>query len=300
MSKYKERSRKIARDRYWKENDRESYRCPDCGRTEDDLRNGFEVHHKSGSPMDNRPENLVALCRPCHNIREGKKPSLEDIKHLRDNQQQKTKTNNVTSCAEIENTLFMAIKQVERNISSLTSNPLTRNEHPPRRLSDHLRYESEESMLSVKPKNRREAALFRKGRIEARTNLYNKTESLEKLTDSIGYCTACGAEQADSNDLLVFPSATDLEFEERTVLCGDCSNEVLGDFVNPGPVMNEELARAAKSKGSSEGVAPSCQNCGGDRADDKAWVSRGEESKIPVCTECSAEMFFEDLYGGKS
>jgi nucleoside 2-deoxyribosyltransferase len=33
--------------------------------------------------MDNRPENRVALCRLCHNLREDKKPCLEDIRHLR-------------------------------------------------------------------------------------------------------------------------------------------------------------------------------------------------------------------------
>ena len=46
--------------------------------------NTFEVHHKDGQPMDNRPENHVALCRPCHNLREGKKPSIEEIQNLRD------------------------------------------------------------------------------------------------------------------------------------------------------------------------------------------------------------------------
>lgn len=84
MSKYKNRSRKLARDSYWEKHDRRTYQCPDCGRTEDELSQGFEVHHKNGEPLDNRPENQVALCRLCHNLREGKKPSIEQIRQVRD------------------------------------------------------------------------------------------------------------------------------------------------------------------------------------------------------------------------
>lgn len=86
MSKFKNRSRKIARESYWEEHNRATYQCPDCGRTEDEVQGRFEVHHKNGEPMDNRPENQVGLCRLCHNLREGKKPSIEQIRHLRENQ----------------------------------------------------------------------------------------------------------------------------------------------------------------------------------------------------------------------
>lgn len=86
MSKdrFKDRSRAIARELYWQENDREQYECPDCGRRESEIEGTFEVHHKNGEAMDNRPENHVALCRVCHNIREGKKPRLSDIEQLID------------------------------------------------------------------------------------------------------------------------------------------------------------------------------------------------------------------------
>lgn len=83
MSRYKKRSRQLARQHFWEKHDRESYTCPDCGRIEDDVAYGFEVHHKNGKPMDNRPENHIALCRTCHNIREGKKPSMGQIQRLR-------------------------------------------------------------------------------------------------------------------------------------------------------------------------------------------------------------------------
>lgn len=79
----KDSHRRLARKVFWEKYDRETYECPDCGRTEGQLIRKFEVHHKGGHPMDNRPENLIALCRPCHNLREGKKPSIEEIRHLR-------------------------------------------------------------------------------------------------------------------------------------------------------------------------------------------------------------------------
>lgn len=85
MRKFKNRSRKLARQSYWGRYDRDSYQCPDCGRGESEIPGQFEVHHQNGEPMDNRPENQVGLCRLCHNLREGKKPSIAQIRDLRDN-----------------------------------------------------------------------------------------------------------------------------------------------------------------------------------------------------------------------
>lgn len=81
--KWKARSRKLARQMFWEEHNRERYECPDCGRRETDLLNTFEVHHKDEQSMNNQPENHIALCRPCHNLREGKKPSIKEIRNLR-------------------------------------------------------------------------------------------------------------------------------------------------------------------------------------------------------------------------
>jgi len=79
-----DKHRKLARENFWKRHDRDEYSCPDCGRKEDEVGGVFEVHHINGEPRDNRPENHVALCRLCHNIREDKKPPMELIKNLRD------------------------------------------------------------------------------------------------------------------------------------------------------------------------------------------------------------------------
>lgn len=76
-----EYARKKARDRYWTENNRKEYSCEDCGRGEEELLENFEVHHIDGDPTNNEMDNLVGLCQPCHNIREGKKPSLRKTQH---------------------------------------------------------------------------------------------------------------------------------------------------------------------------------------------------------------------------
>lgn len=84
MSNFKNRSRSIAREQFWEKNNKETYQCPDCGRSEDQVVGSFEVHHINGEPLDNRPENQVGLCRLCHNLREEKKPSIESIEKLRE------------------------------------------------------------------------------------------------------------------------------------------------------------------------------------------------------------------------
>jgi hypothetical protein len=82
VSESKQDARAAARCKYWDKYNRFEYTCPDCGRSNDELRNSFEVHHIDGNPTNNKLANLVGLCRPCHNIREGKKPSINDYRHL--------------------------------------------------------------------------------------------------------------------------------------------------------------------------------------------------------------------------
>lgn len=94
MREFENKSRRLARKSYWTKHDRESYECPDCGRVEDEIEGRFEVHHKNGEPMDNRPENRVGLCRACHNLREGKKPSMEQIRKLRSQSSGESKESN--------------------------------------------------------------------------------------------------------------------------------------------------------------------------------------------------------------
>jgi hypothetical protein len=78
----KSESRKIARERYWSEHDRQTYHCPDCGRPSDKIEGTFEVHHKNGSAYDNRMNNLIGLCGLCHALREDKHPSKDRVRTL--------------------------------------------------------------------------------------------------------------------------------------------------------------------------------------------------------------------------
>jgi len=80
---FDDRSRKLARERFWEAHDKRSYTCPDCGRGREQIVGEFQVHHKSGNPHDNRLDQLVALCGFCHRLREDKKPSIERIKRYR-------------------------------------------------------------------------------------------------------------------------------------------------------------------------------------------------------------------------
>jgi len=78
------RSRHIARERYWETHEKGSYVCPDCGRREEQIVDTFHVHHQSKDPYDNRLDSLIGLCGFCHRLREGKKPSLERIQRFRE------------------------------------------------------------------------------------------------------------------------------------------------------------------------------------------------------------------------
>lgn len=84
MSQQKKHERSQARDIFWSKHERVAYACPDCGRRESSLRSGIEVHHKDGDTSNNQIDNLIGVCRVCHSIREAKKPSLNEIKLLRD------------------------------------------------------------------------------------------------------------------------------------------------------------------------------------------------------------------------
>lgn len=49
--------------------------CQDCGISEEEFHGIIDVHHKDGNKKNNKPENLVILCRTCHKIRHNKKKS---------------------------------------------------------------------------------------------------------------------------------------------------------------------------------------------------------------------------------
>jgi len=96
MSSQKKRERTKGRAKFWSEHDKRTYECPDCGRRETQLRTGFEVHHINGDPGDNSIKNLVGLCRPCHNLRENKKPSVTEIELMQEQVKEQTVATHTT------------------------------------------------------------------------------------------------------------------------------------------------------------------------------------------------------------
>jgi len=71
------------REWYWTLYDYDSYECPDCGRSADEV-DRFEVHHLDRDPLNGALWNLQAVCRRCHGWRHGEKSlsglSLEEWK----------------------------------------------------------------------------------------------------------------------------------------------------------------------------------------------------------------------------
>jgi 5-methylcytosine-specific restriction endonuclease McrA len=53
------------RERFWAEHDKDDYECPNCGSGRSEVRR-FEVHHIDGHPANGSMDNLIAVCRSCH------------------------------------------------------------------------------------------------------------------------------------------------------------------------------------------------------------------------------------------
>jgi len=62
------------RERWWSIHDKETYICPDCGRTQDEHNEQWHVHHLNGVPG-----KIVALCNGCHLVRHGADPKTVNL-----------------------------------------------------------------------------------------------------------------------------------------------------------------------------------------------------------------------------
>ena len=62
------------RERWWRIHNKETYVCPDCGRTQNEHEREWHVHHLKGVQG-----NVVALCESCHKIRHGGDPKSVDL-----------------------------------------------------------------------------------------------------------------------------------------------------------------------------------------------------------------------------
>jgi len=54
------------RERWWQIHDKQTYICPDCGRTKAEHGREWQVHH-----INRERGKIVGLCKPCHDIRHG-------------------------------------------------------------------------------------------------------------------------------------------------------------------------------------------------------------------------------------
>ena len=73
------KARGTARERFWSEYDRESYRCPVCGSD-----GPFEVHHRDGDAFNNHFINLLAVCESCHRREHKRRARIERVAAWKD------------------------------------------------------------------------------------------------------------------------------------------------------------------------------------------------------------------------
>ena len=259
----KDRHRKLARERFWSEHRKEAYDCPDCGRGMDEIHRTFEVHHINGDPHDNSLENLIAVCRFCHAVREGRKPGSKELQNFLKSR--------AVSESDKQTGAYIAYEEVESAMSHI---------HPPTRynrgakslgraLCKQFGFESNSELLEFTPRTRREAAAMLVGRyhacVEAHDYLSNRRSSV--LNDIS--CQECGAEE----NLCVLPDRGAIyELGERKVLCGDCGQ----DFIEKSGHKDCEHNYADFERGDAGAPVAKCQDCG------FAW----EHPDNAICERC--------------
>ena len=52
---------------------RDSYKCQECGCTQIENGRGLDIHHIDYDKMNNKPINLISLCRHCHGLTNSRK-----------------------------------------------------------------------------------------------------------------------------------------------------------------------------------------------------------------------------------
>lgn len=298
---YKQRSRNLARSRFWDNHDHDSYECPDCGRGLDEIRSDtFEVHHKDGDAYNNSMENLVALCRPCHNIREGKKPSLNEIKHLLN---QNTRSLGNRSKTD----LFLHLDELRDDLYNGVFPHVLKDPSGDRdRLWKSLGYDSGDEMLAVRPRNRREAAIFRAGRHLACKEVHSKFDPIFKSVLNDVECDLCGSSRATGAKIQTLPHEKYGTVDDRKAVCGKCGRDLLDSI--PGSSKTHEEVASRLNSNTQKPTTPStskdkqndvqmpdiCHRSGCDNDPDVIYQldevpdQSGDKSilYIPACRDC--------------
>ena len=68
--------RELSRRRFWDDRDASLYRCPGCGRSRDEV-DAVEVHHRDERKTNAADDNLIGLCRRCHQQGEHGRRSMD-------------------------------------------------------------------------------------------------------------------------------------------------------------------------------------------------------------------------------
>jgi DNA-directed RNA polymerase subunit RPC12/RpoP len=205
MAEYKSRSRQIARDRFWSDKNKSEYDCPDCSRSYDEIDDTFEVHHKDGEPHNNSMSNLVALCPLCHKLRENKKPSISEIKQLREQNKQTSSSNHEASVKKLIDLRAVS----ERACLELTEPPL----------------------CNIEPTDEEETQLYQAGVAEGESRFSSKLNTvIESILNSESVaCQKCGisgniAQRVDGHYLNCSRWPKEGEPDEfATLLCFECA-----------------------------------------------------------------------------
>jgi len=217
----KRSSRSIARKRFWNEHNKQTYRCPDCGRTNDEVEGSIEVHHQNGSPYDNRVQNLVGLCGVCHALREDRHPSKDRVRRLVDEVKTEGGMDSKEQMRQAKaHSLKTGIK-ISREVDKTMSNPLLELNYP---VYEGLGFSEFGDMFDIQPKTRREVALFRLGRFKLHTEITSIVR--EVLSDAISAvkCACCGSNRART--VCPHPDSDTSHTVRREPLCHRCHIEI--------------------------------------------------------------------------
>lgn len=243
-------SRRIARERFWGERDKEKYQCPDCGRGKGEICGSFEVHHKNGEAYDNRMDNLIGLCSLCHALREGRRPSRDSIRGLL----------NRSEGRAVDDGKRYGFGMAHQAFTKLAQKLYPRDGMFPDggRISEMLGYDSSEELFGVRPNTRREVALWMAAQRKEWEVFYNILGDLDGDYLETQSCEICGGGGGgsflpDFSLLHENGQLDDWDLDSR-YCCSDCVREVY-DSVTAQSEVGGEIQRRISGRSGHNGQA---------------------------------------------